>query len=106
MTDLSTNTPQIIDGVLICPACGHEYTHHRSVNIYHRQHEDGDTIITRVSGARVLTEIGARENPSRRRDAIGIVFNCEGCECISELAVVQHKGQTFLRWHRVEKNSD
>ena len=81
--------------ILRCPKCGDDYLHHGTVVIYGRAEDQPTTVA--VSDISDPTIIG-RENPSPRRDAVGIVMDCEGCGPVGELCILQHKGQTFLEW--------
>jgi len=83
---------------LECPRCGGNYMHQGEVDIYFRAEDaatgnhvcinpDSTTIDTNVIG-----------NPSTRRHGMTIDFECENCPEKLCLAVVQHKGQTFIYW--------
>jgi hypothetical protein len=82
--------------VLVCP-CGGEYLHHGGVVQYLRDREDGPTVSVLTQGSDGMAVIGG-QNPSGRRDAIGVWFRCEDCDSRRELCIEQHKGRTFLRW--------
>jgi hypothetical protein len=85
--------------VLICP-CGSENLHAYHVTHYVRHREDGEVHVV-GSGAFHDVDEGPLHCPSSRRDAVGIRFWCENCSDRYELAVIQHKGTTFLEWRSV-----
>jgi len=92
---------------LICPRCGGEYLHQRTVRIFYREEDDEMTATTTVreglsaTHLRPSAEVG---NPSVRRDGMAIAFFCEGCSdkyderTHLELTVAQHKGVSMLGW--------
>jgi hypothetical protein len=52
-----------------------------------------------VDGAGVAVDhgVGCNDgNPSRRRDGLAIYLTCEGCDAVSVLTLVQHKGISML----------
>ena len=59
---------------LCCPQCGYDYLHQHTPTTYERGRTHG----------------------------LALKFNCEGCDGISELAIVHSKGQTFLGWRIVK----
>lgn len=92
---------------LECPCCGFDYLRHRRVVVYD-QGEDKEygcttTIEADTSGnSRINQTSSMAGNPSLRRGAITIEFDCEGCAGWDDrpirLALEQHKGQTLVRW--------
>jgi hypothetical protein len=91
------------DGLVICPRCGGDYTHHGAVTIYHRlEGEDGPRVlITKIADEQIATSVAAEPRsgcPSSRRDGLAIVFQCENCGQHFELTLAQHKGQTLVDW--------
>lgn len=87
------------EDVLICPICGYDYTHQREVRVYQRPDgEDGVTYRTTVRDRMKFTDIVMGDkNPSPRRQAVEIVFECE-LEHRFVLRFVQHKGMTYTDW--------
>ena len=87
-------------GTLHCPACGFFYLHHIKVDVFSRMQEDSPTgLHVAVDGTSVAIDHGADckdGNPSMRRDGLAVYFTCEGCEAVSVLTLVQHKGNTIL----------
>lgn len=84
--------------VLKCPHCGDTYTHQRCVEVYEREEDAKHGLYVNVhfgTGAAITNNSMAR-NPSRRRQGIRILFDCEGCEESFAMTVVQHKGQTLV----------
>lgn len=105
------------DGVLHCPRCDGNYTHHGAVRAFVRSREDGDGTITEVDGLRSSTRYAASGELPHRRDTLHVRIVCELCDVtrapdgsasLSEPAIAsggglvleieQHKGQTILRW--------
>ena len=84
---------------LVCPHCGFDHLHHRTVVRYDRNCEDAvNGRIVRVADESVLIVDNAEmtENLSPRRGSVSITFDCEGCGRESRMHIIQHKGQTFL----------
>lgn len=90
---------------LICPQCGGSDLHHNTITIYERLRgeDDPNTLVTNVNnGPRVSLKFNPN-NPSDRRDGLGITFTCESCESLNnggimELTIAQHKGTTYFKW--------
>lgn len=89
---------------LDCPSCNGNYLHHCGITYYNRS-EDGDrgeivTLDSRGGEFRNEHRTNAAMNdcPSPRRDGFIVYFSCECCPTKSELAIFQHKGQTFIEW--------
>ena len=100
-----------------CPHCGGNNLHHADVSVFNPDgygdewnektqstdrkaytrvtHVMSDNTIT---SARVHAE--ATNNPSRDRNGLLVEFWCEGCEEKPMLAIVQHKGVTFIGWRQ------
>ena len=107
--------PQIDDdGCLVCPSCGSLYLHHCRVATFKRDREDdpkGDLVL--ISGldywgdedefneeyrTLIRSECPMTENASPRRGSIITEFVCENCGEKPQLAIIQHKGCTYLEW--------
>lgn len=96
----------IIDGVdvICCPGCGHEFTHHRSVEIWARPEDSPTGLHITVDGVdsdpkmEVVTSL--RGNPSTRRNAVAITFSCENCLDLSKLTISQRKGLEIVSFHK------
>ncbi len=97
--------------VLHCPYCRSDcdYLHQGQVTIYDRSEEDGDVTEISILRGHVFDErrpSSKSNNPSSRRDAIAIRFECENCGKEDfELTILQHKGQTFLAWRKYETHT-
>jgi hypothetical protein len=87
---------------LLCPHCGHFCLHHSRVDVYNRGEDDPFSMRTVCYGessqSTGIKNVNSDENPSKRRDGIRIHFWCEGCKETPDLAIVQHKGNTFVYW--------
>lgn len=93
---------------LACPSCGYFNLHSRAVHIYNRTEDSEKGLYVRVDGNKtgITTELNG--NPSRRRHAISIEFECEHCNCygigpLFKLNIVQHKGTTLVYWENPEQ---
>ena len=85
-------------GVLLCPECGTDYTHHRRVTVFWRDREDepfGSCI--RSSQDELSATRRQYGNPSARRDGISIDCRCEACKTLFRLHIAQHKGHTLIQ---------
>lgn len=87
-----------------CTNCGGEYLHQYETQVYNRRQEDLGGLLTVVRTNAVTTNSidDMTANPSSRRDGIRIMLSCEDCEGLTELTIVQHKGQTFLSTSKFE----
>ncbi len=95
---LSGNPLIEFDCQLLCAACGCNYTHFHSVEIFKRT-EDEETglhiLVTEMSAA---TDTAMTGNPSARRDAVRIVYSCEFCNQLTTVSFIQHKGNTYVEY--------
>jgi hypothetical protein len=95
------------DGILHCP-CGGNNTHHGRVVVAVRDREDSDGTFVAIepggddASRHLQPVVTMRRAPSAdivcRRGSIEIAFSCEQCGADRYLEIIQHKGQTFLRW--------
>lgn len=85
-------------GSLLCPGCGHNYTHQGAVEVFSCKEDCQATQIV-VNDLKVAIDIKpARDrNPSPRRHGVIIHLNCEECEAGGELLIYQHKGNTYIK---------
>lgn len=95
---------------LLCPLCGEANLHHQGVVVYDRADSDAVVRVVTTDGRTTMSGTAPNEvsgNPSSRRGAICIDFFCEECHGTDgpgfegkpfRLAVVQHKGTTYLEW--------
>lgn len=92
-----------MEELLICPKCGANYTHVAGVE-YWRRTEDAKTgLHVDVFHGTFIVDDMMHGNPSLRRGAVVINFQCESCmangdESMRQLKLIQHKGQTFIEW--------
>lgn len=93
---------QSYDNWLTCPHCGGTHLHHQQVTVYSRPGEDGPSYAVRVQDATVEWATPVNGNPSARRGGVAILFRCEDCAVMHELALAQHKGTTYLEWRLFE----
>ena len=94
-------------GALDCPDCGDNYLHHQDTTIFQRG-EDAEitTVIAQDGKTAQVTDFPSADtcNPSSRRNGLIIEFECEFCHGEKKeippfrLAVLQHKGNTFVEW--------
>jgi hypothetical protein len=87
---------------LVCPMCGGSNLHQGAVKHYCRTHEDDEVgMLTVVTGNTVAasSDLPMKESPSIRRNGLRIEMACEGCgDLITDLAIYQHKGTTYITW--------
>ena len=114
------------DNVLLCAYCGGNCLHHNTAVVWFREGwEDGwshniginsgdpyvrdvrflsaggdPDELPRGEGVQVHRDLPG-ENPSDRRGAIEILFDCEFCDGVSSLQIIQHKGTTYV--HMVKR---
>lgn len=58
-------------------------------------------MLTVVTGNTVAasSDLPMKESPSIRRNGLRIEMACEGCgDLITDLAIYQHKGTTYITW--------
>ncbi len=102
------------DAPLACPRCGEGNLHHDDVQVFVRDSEDGPhavTYVTQDGASTSRSPAGDTRNPSARRDGLRIFFTCESCNSpddgdhaprrrLPPLAIVQHKGLTYIYWEQ------
>lgn len=93
------------DGQLICPSCGEVWLHQYRVETFHRSEEDAKTgihVAVEWMTVTVASHATMNANPSTRRHGMLIAFFCELCSEAETLplvlAIVQHKGITYVYW--------
>lgn len=85
-------------GELKCPACGFNCLHHEKVEIFERTEDAEIGLHVTVSGGEAETNTNLSGNPSPRRHGLLVYFSCEGCSAISTLSLIQHKGNTYMKF--------
>ena len=86
----------------VCPLCFSSYVHHTKVEVFERK-EDEEGLHVSVSGGEVKINTDLSNNPSPRRHGLLIHFWCEGCMREFTCFMAQHKGQTLVKYERVEQ---
>lgn len=80
-----------------CANCGGDFMHQRDVEVYRRDAEDSATgIHAWVRGVDIVTSKSVEGNPSGRRDAVVLSFECEQCGSKTVLEFTQHKGTEHI----------
>lgn len=87
---------------LICPRCNSEHLHQGRVEIYDRSEDETKGLRVAVENRQATVDTAMTGNPSGRRQGVRIHFDCEICEGLSALTIVQHKGNTFFAWERAD----
>lgn len=83
---------------LECPNCGGDYLHQGEVNVYFRAEDAATGNHACVNPDSTTVDTNVIGNPSTRRHGLTIEFECENCTASLSLAIIQHKGQTFIYW--------
>jgi hypothetical protein len=98
---------RVLDQTLKCPRCGHDYIHQVWTDVWEREEDAADGIHCCVTRDSVSVDKDAvHENPSERRQATEIMFQCEQCARYSPLAILQHKGHTLVKWETRERGKE
>ena len=86
---------------LSCPQCKGDYLHQQTVEYFDRK-EDAKTglhiKLTYGIDSNTVVDEDQTNNPSERREGLGINFFCEHCEVEYKLCIAQHKGNTHIYW--------
>ncbi len=99
--DVEVSTDEAAQGLLACPNCRGKNLHQSSVLVFQRRNEDkhGRCTEAHPGGSVSVHEVPA-DAFAGRRDDLRIGFACEDCAHVGWLFIVQHQGQTFMRWRR------
>ena len=97
MTDGLETSPRWGDPIR-CPGCNDENLHQGRVDVFIRKEDAEEGNNTLVIGRMTSMSRDMTENPSPRRDGLTIQFECESCSADPQLAIIQHKGSTFIYW--------
>lgn len=95
--------PTLDEDQLICPYCNSNNLHHSGVSSYDRSEDAEKVRVTHVTGMVVSVanvEEAHSNNPSPRRAGLTIEFWCEICDDKPVLAIMQHKGTTYIGWRK------
>lgn len=83
--------------VVVCPHCGHDYTHQGEVQAWQRDEDSDVGVWARIKQQAVVSSVVLPSgNPSPRRSGLRIKMSCEGCDNWFWIIIAQHKGQTYL----------
>ncbi len=104
----------LLDLNLLCPKCGNNYLHQRTVQIFNRDEDAHAVRVTTVDDKATHEAFIANElslNPSKRRHGMRIGFYCEVCDGEIEteskfLNIAQHKGLTYIYWDEPDAHSN
>jgi hypothetical protein len=87
-----------------CPYCGHNNLHQSDVTVFNRYGDAEKVRVTHVMDNGTITSANVpneqTNNPSSQRDGMQVHFWCEGCDKKPILAILQHKGITFIGWQK------
>lgn len=83
---------------LLCPGCGHDYTHVDQVVAHARPSGETGPVLGVMLGANGLVQQGVSvPGNTARRHSFGLVGTCEECRGAFIVEFEQHKGQTSVR---------
>jgi hypothetical protein len=80
--------------ILLCPACGGNYLHHRRIEVFERTEDAPTGLHLVVEAEKVVLDADLTANPSSRRHGLIIYFCCETCNAHPAITLAQHKGMT------------
>jgi hypothetical protein len=88
---------------LECPKCGGNNLHQGWVEVYFRREDEDVCALTLVEGSVVRVDMSAPSTdcPSPRRHGLRIKMECEQCGPAGSVAIIQHKGCTYIEWESV-----
>lgn len=90
-----------------CAYCGSENLHHYEVQVFQRHKEDSpEGTLTEVEEDMVATYTNhsMEDNPSGRRNGVRILCDCENCEELTEIRILQHKGCTYFEVVKLDES--
>jgi hypothetical protein len=91
------------DALNLCPYCHGNNLHHEGVTVYDRNEDAEKVRVTHVTDMVVsvaTVDEAHSNNPSPRRTGLTIDFSCETCEEKPVMAIIQHKGTTYIGWKK------
>lgn len=80
---------------LKCAGCGGEYLNHFQVDVFWRKEDASQGVRVSTDGGVLVSDGDISANPSPRRHGLTVRFDCEMCDTVSLLHIVQHKGNTY-----------
>lgn len=92
-----------MEQILQCPKCQSTYTRVVGFEYFERVEDAESGLHVDVWRSKAYFDTDLDGNPSSRRGAVIIRFECESCisngdKFIHQLKLIQHKGQTFIEW--------
>lgn len=87
-----------------CPYCKGNNLHQADVSVFSRAEDAENVRVTHIMDNGTFTSAvvpnNQTNNPSARRHGMLVHFWCETCEEKPVMAIFQHKGTTFIGWHK------
>ncbi len=92
-----------MDQILQCPKCQSTYTRVIGFEYFERVEDAESGLHVDVWRSKAYFDTDLDGNPSLRRGAAIIRFQCESCAANNDkityqLKLIQHKGQTLIEW--------
>ena len=88
----------MIDELLLCPHCKHEYTHHDRVTVYARVEDaQSERHVIEIPDGETTRPMQIPDNPSDRRSGLVVEGYCESCSGRWQLIIAQDKGNTLVK---------
>lgn len=88
--------------ILNCPSCGGRNLHQVNSKIIFRN-EDSDCIEYKIDKKSISEKKIKNEKLSGRRDSLNVCFECEECNGIKRLVIMQHKGETHIFFDNTQR---
>lgn len=88
---------------VLCQHCGHINTHFESFEIFDREPDAETGVHIFVMDMKVSVDTDMKDNPSGRRSGVILRLSCEICPEISEICLIQHKGDTIINKFRTDE---
>jgi hypothetical protein len=84
--------------ILCCAWCHEDYLHHQRIDYFEPHQEDSKNglHVILTTGDAPIIDTSMEGNRSQRRGSIVVTFDCEMCNKITELVIIQHKGNSYL----------
>lgn len=85
---------------IYCKCCGNPTLHHIGIRAFKRDEEDSEqglVLSFDCEEGDLFMHHGSMDScPSRRRDGIVVICNCELCSALTDICIYQHKGTTYF----------